>query len=116
MMRRLILVLLPVLGVVVGAALGARLPLGGTSLAAGVAACLALAAAAALLAAPLGRLRPREDRGPVIPRSQRSASHRTEPPTVSGYWRAHDAPDWPEGEVRRERVREGDEEEALEPP
>ena len=115
MTRRLFLALLPIAGFALGAALA---PFGGSAaatapaipggaLAAGILGCLALAGLAAALSAPR-RPRPhRQRRGePAIPRSTPLAAHRAEPPTVSGYWRAHDQPDWPEGEVRRERVSE----------
>ena len=115
MIRRLVLALLPVAGVALGVALaalagpappGVLLPIGGGTLAAALAGALALAAAAAWLAKPShpGGRRPAR-RGIAIPRS-RQPSARAEPPTVSGYWRALDEPDWPEGEVRRERASE----------
>jgi hypothetical protein len=116
MMRRLVLTLLPVAGVVLGLVLaavsgpapaGALLPIGGSALAFAVLGGVALAAVAAWLAAAGGRAgRPAARRRPAIPRSRRPASQAAEPPTVSGYWRAHDEPDWPEGEVRRERASE----------
>lgn len=111
MMRRLVLALLPVAGVALGVALAtlagpAPLPIGGGTLAAALGAGLALAAAAAWLAKPDDRTGRRPARhGVAIPRS-RQPSSRAEPPTVSGYWRALDEPDWPEGEVRRERTSE----------
>lgn len=112
MIRRLVLALLPVAGLVLGVALtalaapapAAALPLGGWLLAAAVLGCAALAATAAALAAPPGAGRS-ATRGGAIPRSSRPGAGRQEPPTLSGYWRA-DEPDWPEGEVRRERESE----------
>ena len=109
MIRRLVLVLLPVAGFALGVvltALGApapatALPDGGWLLAAAVLGCAALAATAAVLAAPPGAARPGH------PSSSRSSPdvERQDPPTLSGYWRA-DEPDWPEGEARQERQRE----------
>jgi hypothetical protein len=114
MIRRLVLALLPVAGFALGVALtalaapapAAALPLGGWPLAAAVLGCAVLAATAAALAGPPGAAR-RGSRRPAIPRSTRpgQAGERQDPPTLSGYWRA-DEPDWPEGEVRRERERE----------
>lgn len=110
MMRRLVLALLPVAGFALGAAItllagptpaGDLLPFGGWHLAAAVLGCAALAVTAAVLAAP-AHPTPR----PAIPRPTRPGGAREDPPTLSGYWRAHDEPDWPEGEVRRERERE----------
>lgn len=105
MIRRLVLALLPLAGFALGAAFAAT---GGWLAAATAVGCLALAVAAAALAAPAAD-RPGGPRGaarrPAIPRSTRPTS-REDLPTLSGYWRAHDEPDWPEGEVRRERQRE----------
>lgn len=108
MIRRLVLALLPVAGFVLGVALtalaapvpAAALPTGGWLLAAAVVGCTALAVTAAALAAPTG-----SGRQDAIPRSSRPGATREDPPTLSGYWRA-DEPDWPEGEVRRERESE----------
>lgn len=104
MNRRLVLALLPVAGFALGAALTAlagpaprSTTVGGWYLAAAVVGCAALAVTAAALAAPLRGIRPA---------APRTGSDREDPPTLSGYWRAHDEPDWPEGEVRRERERE----------
>lgn len=114
MTRRLVLALLPVAGFALGVALtllagpmapGDLLPFGGWHLAAAVLGCAALAVTAAVLAAPPAPPRP-TPRRPAIPRLTRPGDAREDPPTLSGYWRAHDEPDWPEGEVRRERRHE----------
>jgi hypothetical protein len=110
MMRRLVLALLPVAGFALGVGVAVFAappiaggpPLSGAALATGLVGCLLLSTAAAALAAP-----PRRQPGrPTIPRSAPRDTPRSEPPTLSGYWRAHDEPDWPEGEVRRERASE----------
>jgi hypothetical protein len=115
MIRRLVLALLPVAGFALGVAIallagptpaGDLLPFGGWHLAAAVLGCAALAVTAAVLAAPPAPPRPAPRRFPAIPRSTRPGNAQEDPPTLSGYWRAHDEPDWPEGEVRRERERE----------
>lgn len=112
MIRRFVLALLPVAGFALGVALVA-LPapsLAGTAadgwlVAAAALGCVALAVAAWALAAPPAEA-PAAARRPAIPRSTRPSAGRVDPPTLSGYWRAHDEPDWPEGEVRPERERE----------
>jgi hypothetical protein len=112
MIRRFVLALLPVAGFALGVALVA-LPapsLAGTAadgwlVAAAILGCVALAVIAWSLAAPSAAARA-ASRHPAVPRSTRPGASRSDPPTLSGYWRAHDEPDWPEGEVRPERERE----------
>lgn len=112
MIRRFVVALLPVAGFALGVALVA-LPapsLAGTAadgwlVAAAVFGCVALAVIAWALAAPPATARAAAH-GRAVPRSKRPGAGRADPPTLSGYWRAHDEPDWPEGEVRPERERE----------
>jgi hypothetical protein len=112
MIRRFVLALLPVAGFALGVALAARPApsLAGTAadgwlVAAAVLGCVALAVVAWALAAPLATARAAARRRAISPRP---GAGRADPPTLSGYWRAHDEPDWPEGEVRPEREREED--------